>query len=281
MLLAACAVFHAARAAWYWPFGGDDKEPPRVSELIEEASELMDEAADLAADGKIDEAVDKYREARAELERVEFENPARAATAEFATVRNKKAYIETAIDSLLLKQAQNNVKAVTVTDTTALERRYKTAKALEKKPGDRKLILQAAAGDLEDKHYSAAKAKAAMLLAKNQNDIAALNIYAAAEAASGRAGEAEKFLRHAIELDSKSYHARYNLARLLLENPRLNVNRNVENEPKALYEFARKNCGGPKDEALERLIYESGASAGAAKGAKPPRGEKPSKGGKR
>lgn len=273
-LIACAAAIPEARAAWYWPFGGDEKSPPRVSELIEEASELMDDAADLAADGKIEEAVDKYREARAELERVEFENPARAATDEFATVRNKKAFIETAIDSLLLKQAQNNAKAVTVTDTTALERRYKAAKALEKNPDDRKLILQAAAGDLEDRHYSSAKAKAARLLAKNRNDVAALNIYAAALAATGRAGEAEKFLRHAIEIDPNGYHSRYNLARLLLENPRINVNRNVADEPKALYEYARKHCNGPKDEALEKLIYTAGAPAAANDAAKTKKGAK-------
>ena len=47
-----------ARASWYWPFGLDDeadgKKPPRLSELMESASLLIDEASDLAGDGNID-----------------------------------------------------------------------------------------------------------------------------------------------------------------------------------------------------------------------------------
>lgn len=113
-------------ASWYWPFGGSDKakERLRISELMEPTSELIDEAADLADEGKITEAVGKYNAALRELDRVEAENPERAQSAEFATVRNKRAYINSAIDSLLLKQAQKNAKAVAVTDTTELERRY-------------------------------------------------------------------------------------------------------------------------------------------------------------
>lgn len=115
-----------AGASWYWPFGGSDKgkERLRISELMEPTSELIDEAADLADEGKITEAVGKYNAALRELDRVEAENPERVQSAEFATVRNKRAYINSAIDSLLLRQAQKNAKAVAVTDTTELERRY-------------------------------------------------------------------------------------------------------------------------------------------------------------
>lgn len=112
-------------AAWYWPFGSDDdKKPPRMSELMEDASLMIDEAADFANQNKVPEAVEKYKEAFAELERLELENPLRAATSEFSTVRNKKAYISAAIDSLLLDQAANNVRAVSVTDTSEIEKKY-------------------------------------------------------------------------------------------------------------------------------------------------------------
>jgi hypothetical protein len=74
VLIAACG----AQAAWYWPFGEDEPEPPRLSELMETASRSIDEAADFAADGKIDEAVAAYRKALAELRKVEKENPERA-----------------------------------------------------------------------------------------------------------------------------------------------------------------------------------------------------------
>lgn len=95
-----------------------------MSELMEEASLMIDEASDLANQDKIPEAVEKYKEAFAELERLELENPVRAATSEFSTVRNKKAYISAAIDSLLLEQASGNARAVAVTDTTEIERKY-------------------------------------------------------------------------------------------------------------------------------------------------------------
>ena len=114
-----------AFAAWYWPFASDDeKKPPRMSELLEKSSILIDEAFDLAAQNKVSEAVEKYKEAYAELERLELENPERAATSEFSTVRNKKAYVSTSIDSLLLKQASDNARAVAVTDTAEIERKY-------------------------------------------------------------------------------------------------------------------------------------------------------------
>ena len=59
-LLALAAAF-SARASWYWPFGSDDKPAkPRISELVEPASLLVDSAADLAMD---------------ELLRIEVENP--------------------------------------------------------------------------------------------------------------------------------------------------------------------------------------------------------------
>lgn len=125
LLLLVFLVGTRAFAAWYWPFGSDDdKKPPRMSELMEESSILIDEAFDLAAQGKVSEAVEKYKEAYVELERLEQEYPDRAATSEFSTVRNKKAYVSTSIDSLLLKQAAENSRAVAVTDTTEIEKKY-------------------------------------------------------------------------------------------------------------------------------------------------------------
>ena len=140
MLFAATLVGSAA-ASWYWPFGGGDDgasapERRRLSDLMEPASLLIDEASDLAADGKSREAVEKYRAALAELEAIERENPERAASSEFATLRNKRAYVNAAIDSILLGQMRANAKAVAVSDTTALEKRLadeRKAAAQEKK----------------------------------------------------------------------------------------------------------------------------------------------------
>ncbi len=120
-LLLPCACF----SSWYWPFGDDDDSAePRISELIELASELIDSASEYASDGEIDKAVDKYRQALAELDRVELENPDRVDKPDFATLKNKRAIANAAIDSLLLQQARANAKSVRITDTTSLEAEY-------------------------------------------------------------------------------------------------------------------------------------------------------------
>ena len=114
------------RASWYWPFGSDEgpnESPRRISELMEPATKLIDEASDLASDGKVDASVEKYREALYKLDDIERENPERAKGSEFATLRNKRAYVNAAIDSLLLGQVKSNAKAVAVSDTTELERK--------------------------------------------------------------------------------------------------------------------------------------------------------------
>ena len=130
---AVLAMAGGAVASWYWPFGSsdDDAQAPvrRLSELMEPASRLIDEASDLASEGKSQEAVEKYREALAELDRIEAENPERVASPEFSSVRNKRAYVNAAIDSVLLEQVKANAKAVAVSDTTALEKRLAEEKA--------------------------------------------------------------------------------------------------------------------------------------------------------
>ena len=79
-----CAIACAATAgaSWYWPFGSDDEkvEQPRMSELMEDASRLIDKASDYADDDKIAEAIAEYQKALAELERLEIENPERGRT---------------------------------------------------------------------------------------------------------------------------------------------------------------------------------------------------------
>ena len=122
LVLALCA---GARASWYWPFSSDEEpKPPRVSELMEPASVMIDEAYDLADEGKTSEAVEKYRAALVELDRIEAENPDRVKEPEFNTLKNKRATVMAAIDSLLLSEAQNNAKAIAISDTTELQKKY-------------------------------------------------------------------------------------------------------------------------------------------------------------
>lgn len=189
ILLLVCALASAtASASWYWPFGGDDdakKDLPRVSELMEPASVLIDSASDFAEDGKLSEAVDAYRRALEELDRIEYENADRAESAAFATLRNKRTYVNAAIDSLLLKQAQQNARAVAVTDTTELQKRFDAKKRQEKGLSDekkmeiaektvaereeQKVVENAPAGQAEQAKPAVSKARAA-IVAELKND---------------------------------------------------------------------------------------------------------------
>ena len=129
------ALSFAAQASWYWPFGSDDAEAadePRLSELMEGATTNIDAAVDFADEGKTGEAIAAYRRALAELDRVEREYPERAARPEFATLRNKRAYVNASIDTLLLGQIKSNAKVVAVSDTTELEKRLAAERAAAK-----------------------------------------------------------------------------------------------------------------------------------------------------
>lgn len=278
-ILASLVLISQAYAAWYWPFGSKEAEdkPMRMSELMEDASVLVDSAADLAAEGKIPEAIEEYNKALIELERIERENPERAATSEFSTVRNKKAYVTAAIDSLLLTQAANNARTVAVTDTTELEKKYaeeeaakkgvkvpapvkepdvkkapKPAKAPEvkKKPADRKSKLMLAAADYRNKDYAAAMLTLKELLKERADDVAALNLKAAVELAEGNVKAAEETLHSSIRSNPRSHYAYYNLARLILETR----GPAGKADARRYYENGREYCSGPVDKALEEAL---------------------------
>ncbi len=114
------------QAAW-WPFGSseeEEKKPPRVSELMRPVTRLIDQASEQQADGKPMEAVETYRKALAELNRIAAADPERLKKPEFATVRTKRAYVSAMIDSLLIEDAKKSAKAISVTDTGSLERQF-------------------------------------------------------------------------------------------------------------------------------------------------------------
>lgn len=278
IVLSALALAGSAFASWYWPFGDDEDQSGRVrlSELMEPATLLIDEAADLAGDGKARESVEKYRAALAELDRIERENPERAATMEFATLRNKRAYVNAAIDTMLLTQARENAKPVAVSDTTELEKKLaaekekssgQATKAPAEKPepkvvakaekpkakpvvrpakplGRREQILQ----DIANGDYSAAERGIRAWLEETPNHAAALNLLAALEAERGNSKAAEAALDRAIESNPRSHYAYYNMAQLLMD-------RDPENKSVArrYYETGR-TLGGPEDARLEELL---------------------------
>lgn len=276
-------------ASWYWPFGSDDDDSrePRLSELMEPATELIDEASDFASEGKVQESVEKYRKALEELDRIEAENPERAQKQEFATVRNKRAYVNAAIDAMLMSQVKQNARAVAVSDTTALERKLKEERAAksgkkppepEKKPEAKPAPVaqvdpppvepakptaptrpaanetRPAAGrdrvayDLAKGDYADADAVISEMLVKAPNDSTALNLKAALEMARNQPKAAEAALDQAILSNPRSHYAYYNMALLLLR-----VNPEDKRAAKRYYETGRA-VGGPEDAELEELV---------------------------
>ena len=275
-----------ALGSWYWPFGTDDEEEPRLADLIEPASTNIDAAADCVADGKIDEAIASYERALAELDRLEAAYPDRMETPEFTTVKTKRAYVRTAIDMLRLKQVQDNSKAVAVSDTTELEKKLAAEKAAAakaatpepepeaekpapepekpsvekpapapakpapKKPAPAKALSrqQRIAKAIADGDYAAADADIAETLRTRPNDAAALNLRAMMESAQGKYRDAEHTLDQAIQSNPKSYHAYYNMARLILKAYPDN-----KDGARRYYETGRA-VGGPRNAALEEAV---------------------------
>lgn len=254
-----------ASASWYWPFGGDDEPAePRLSELMRPATDIIDQASDLAEEGKISEAVEEYRKALAELARIELENPERAERPEFATLRNKRAYVSAAIDSLLLEQAKRNAKPVAVTDTTELEKKFKKMKeeeeafksgrvpetTAEQKKDDRKAKLLLALSDISKKDYESAKLTVKEILSTRPNDAAALNLRARIESELGDSAAAEMTLTQCITSNPTNPHAFYNLAKLIFRT------RGEKGRAAARRYYERScECGGEKDPDFESELY--------------------------
>lgn len=274
LFLCVFAQIYAVNASWFWPFGaGDDSDGPRLSELMEPASLLIDDATDLASDGKIQESVAKYREALEELSKVESDYPDRAATTEFASLRNKRAYVNAAIDTLLLAEARNNAKAVAITDTTELEKKYlrkkgllppedesdkkKTATSdaaslagkLAKDPGNRRLRLALIGEYIQADAFDKAKAETEILLKTNATDAAALNLKAVCEASSGDFKSAEKTLVAAITANPGDFNGYYNMANLKLR-------KSGDKAAARTYYEAGRAAGGPEDAELETAVKE-------------------------
>lgn len=162
-LLGVLVMSMGLSASWYWPFGSDEEssDEPRLSQLMGPATELIDEASDLAEAGKIQESVEKYRAALQTLDEIEANNPERAKTQEFSTVRNKRAYVNAAIDSLLLSQAKQNARAVAVSDTTELEKKLAEERAARRgeKPKAKTETKAKSKAEAEAKEMSESKAE--------------------------------------------------------------------------------------------------------------------------
>lgn len=208
-------------ASWYWPFGSDSDEetkvPVRISELMEPASLLIDEAADLAAEGKAEESIEKYRQALLALDRIELENPERVEKPEFATLRTKRAYVNAAIDGMLLMQIRENARAVAVSDTRELERKL----AEERWTGR----MEKAGKALTRKDVVEARAELEEAFRLNTNAVlraGVCNVRAAAGLLAGDFEEASRALAHA-EARLRGYAAKEPFQAQALTNSLLGI----------------------------------------------------------
>ena len=246
-----------------------DKKIAELERLAERRAELWEKHLTDTA-----EAIEAYRRALAELDRVEGEYPERANKPEFATLRNKRAYVNAAIDSLLLGQVKANAKAVAVSDTTELEKKLAAERAAKKgeqvqgvekaqkvqevekvqevqkveKPERPLTVRDRVIADIEKGDWKAAELGIQEMLVAKPNDAVALNLKAAMEAEQGMLKEAEETLDRAIMSNPRSPHAYYNMADLMLK-------RNPPNAGAArrYYETGR-TMGGQRDERLEALL---------------------------
>ena len=133
VLVLALMPLHLA-AAWYWPFGYDEDStnaPPRLHRLLEKANEYIEIAEEEAMKGDAEKAIENYKLAVEELDRVEMENPERAESTEFAPLRNRRATCTGAIDAIRFAQVNENERAVTVTNTDELQKKWRKKHGLQ------------------------------------------------------------------------------------------------------------------------------------------------------
>jgi len=147
-----CAAL-LAQGAWYWPFGSkedDPSKPLRLHRLLEEANNYIEIAEDEAMKGNGDKALENYRLALGELDRVERENPERAETAEFSPLRNKRAACVAAMDAIRFAQVNDNERAVSVTDTRELQKKWNKKHGIKDAKDDDKDVKKDAADVKKD-----------------------------------------------------------------------------------------------------------------------------------
>lgn len=276
-------AFNSSKASWYWPFGSDDDTKKiRLSDLVEQASLEIDNAVEAAAEGDMDQALVHYRKALDELDRIERENKDIAPLPEYASLRNKRAYVSTAIDSILLEQSRVNAKAVRVTNTAALEKKlakYREEKKLRNKgnianvaDGLSALEVAKSSNADEDDSLRAKQSKTSdnikmerkiedakktpladieeveKILSVKPDDAKALNLRAQIEASKGDWKSAEATLDRAIMSNPNSYYAYYNMAMLIIK-----FRPSSRDAARRYYETGRQ-LGGPVNKYLERAF---------------------------
>lgn len=282
----AFVAFASVQASWYWPFGNEDAETPRLSKLMAGVTEAIEAAMQRVAQNDIDGAVGKYGDALIEIAKVREKYPQLEGGPEFMSLRNREAYVEVAIESLLMRQVVENASTVAVTDTAALEKRLadeervrageqgqanaeiepvkvepevsasakaepseKSVKGVRAKPKTRDEWIDFIDEDIGNGDYETAALAISELLERNPNDSAILNLRAALEVARGEIAAAEDTLLFVIQkVEPRVYAGYYNLARLsLMKSPPNYV-------AAAQYYKTGRLFNGPQDSDLESQL---------------------------
>lgn len=271
----------SAQAAWYWPFGYDEDStnaPPRLHRLLEKANDYIELAEDESANGNGDKAIENYKLALAELDRVEQAHPERAESTEFAPLRNRRAACTAAIDTIRFAQVNENERAVAVSDTTELQKKWNRKHGIkvpgeddskdegtagkkdesvkggaEKEVKERPSVsfdtrLGMALDELRQRNYASATLILQDLQKEKPEDLNLLLLQAAAQSGTGSNFAARRTLEKAIKLHPKAYQPYYNLAFLSLK-----LGENVETA-REYYEIGREEGHGPRNAELERRL---------------------------
>ena len=286
LFVVVCGLAFAAPAAWYWPFDFDPdstNKPPRLHRLLEKANEYIELAEDEVLEGNGEKAIENYRLALKELDRVEEENPDRAESPEFAPLRTKRATCSAAIDTIRFAQVNENERAVSVSNTRDLERKWRIKHGLQTKADEEFVQREAAKTNKVEKveGESAEKPKTASEMAQPSEDarlqraldairagdyggadrllaevmkdrpkeLNPMLLRAAAQAGAGSLFAARRTLEKAMREHPKSYLPCYNLANLTLR-----LGESVE-AAREYYEQGR-SLGGPRNEALEAKVNQ-------------------------
>ena len=287
LLIALCLAAAPAANAWDW-FGlkpydeADTNRPPRLHRLLEKANDFIELAEDETLNGEADKALDYYYQALDELRRVQFENPDRAETPEFAPLRNKIAACKAAVDTIRFEQVNANIRAVSVTDTTELQRKWNKKHGIvdkEDEPPPKPAVktpetvteapsppeagaevpattaeswaarLSEVARKLRAGETAAAEEALTVLLGERPDDLNALLLQGAVLANTGRYYAARKALEKAVQAHPKSYVPHYNLAYVSLE---LGEGRKVAKE----HYDAGRELGGPVNADIEKRLRD-------------------------
>jgi len=253
MMLAAAGLCCAASASWYWPFGAKEEDPreaTRLHRLMQTANGFIEEAEDAAISGDADKAIGLYEKALTEFARIQAAYPERAATAEFTPLRQKAASCQAAMDAVRFEQINRNARAVAVSDTTELQRRFDEKHGIRRaEPAYRDRLL-AARDAVRAGHWAVAEETLDGLEKEKPDDLNVQLLRAAAQIGSQRRADARRTLERAQRAHPDSYLPFYNLSSLALGT-------GAAFDARVYYDRGRA-LGGPVDASLEKRLAEAG-----------------------